>query len=263
MSTDIEIKSDGIIEDRKKENFIGDYQKENICLVIRNVIKEYYMGKNIVRALNHTNLTILKKKLVVILGPSGSGKTTLLNMIGALDVVSEGSIKVLEYDITKMTRKELSKFRRNHLGFIFQFFNLIPTLTAIENVEYALQIRGERNSTLKAMKTLKEVELDHRANHFPSELSGGEQQRVAIARALVKSPELILADEPTGELDYETGIKILYLLRKVVNTGKTVVIVTHNSEIAKIADVILHIRGGKIVSQEIIPNPQNPSELKW
>lgn len=240
-----------------------NYNSTDLCINIKQITKDYKMGDVTVRALDHTNLSVPFRKLVVILGPSGSGKTTLLNMIGALDSVSNGEIEVLGQNITKLSRKELGKFRREHLGFIFQFFNLIPSLNAVENVEYALQIRGEKKTYNKANETLIKVGLGNRISHFPTELSGGEQQRVAIARALAKSPKLLLADEPTGELDYETGIKILHLLRQVVMEGKTVLIVTHNSEIAKIADIILHLHGGKIISQDINPNPLDPRELKW
>ena len=149
------------------------------------------------------------------------------------------------------------------MGFIFQLFNLIPSLTALENVEFALQIQGKKKTELIAQNALKSVGLMERMGHFPSEMSGGEQQRVAIARALAKSPEILLADEPTGELDYETGIKILELLRNVVTNGKTVLMVTHNAEIAKIADVIIRLRSGKIIEVQINDNPINPMDLKW
>ncbi len=237
--------------------------ENKICIELKNVIKDYKIGKFVVRALDRTSLRIPKNKLVVILGPSGSGKTTLLNLIGALDFVTQGEIKVLGMNLSNLSRKELSKFRRDHLGFIFQFFNLIPSLNSIENVEYALQIQGQKNTYQIAAETLKKVGLADRINHFSNELSGGEQQRVAIARGLAKSPELILADEPTGELDYETGIKILNLLRNAVATQKTVLIVTHNSEIAKIADIVLHLRGGRIVHYENNTNPINPNQLIW
>ena len=256
-------KSTKIAKIDKMDKNLRSKKNHDSCLVITRIVKDYQMGKITVRALDHTDLKIPFQKLVVILGPSGSGKTTLLNMIGALDTVTQGEIQVLNQNITSLNRKELAKFRRDHLGFIFQFFNLIPSLTALENVEYALQIRGEKKSKKKAEETLEKVGLSNRANHFPTELSGGEQQRVAIARALAKSPELLLADEPTGELDYETGIKILQLLRDVVDSGKTVLIVTHNSEIAKIADTVLHLQGGKIVSQEANDNPIDPKDLKW
>ena len=228
-----------------------------------SVCKYYQIGDIEVKALKHVNLSLPAQKLVVILGPSGSGKTTLLNLIGALDGVTQGQITVLSQDLTHLSRKKRAEFRRNHLGFIFQFFNLIPSLTALENVEYALAIRGDKDSHLHAENAISAVGLKDRQNHFPNELSGGEQQRVAIARALAKQPELILADEPTGELDYETGIKILDLLRTVVDSGKTVLMVTHNTEIARIADLTIKLRSGDII--EIIPNenPIKPEDLRW
>jgi putative ABC transport system ATP-binding protein len=236
---------------------------ENSIISLHNVSKIYEMGTLKIRALDEFQVDIPKGQLIVILGPSGSGKTTLLNLIGAIDTPTQGQIEVMNQDITKYTRKQLTKFRRDHIGFIFQFFNLIPTLTAEENVEYALQIRGMKNSHERAGEVLVQVGLDQRAHHYPSELSGGEQQRVAIARALAKSPEIILADEPTGELDFETGIKILELLYSLVQKGQTVVIVTHNAEIAKIGHRIIRLRSGKVIANEINPQPIKPSDLHW
>jgi len=230
---------------------------------MNEVNKIYEMGPVKVRALDTLSLEIPKGQLVIILGPSGCGKTTLLNLIGAIDIPTSGRIVVLGDDITKFNRTQLGVFRRDHIGFIFQFFNLIPSLNAAENVEYAIQIMGKKNTHARALEVLDQVGLGERMNHFPSELSGGEQQRVAIARALAKDPELILADEPTGELDFETGIKILELLYGVAKKGKTVVIVTHNSEIAQIGDRIIRLRNGKVISQEANQNALPPSKLRW
>jgi putative ABC transport system ATP-binding protein len=237
--------------------------KNSIAISLKDINKIYDMGPIQVRALDDFTVDIPKGELNVILGPSGSGKTTLLNLIGAIDIPTNGVIHVLGNEITNLSRKELGKFRRDHIGFIFQFFNLIPSLTAIENVEYAIQIQGKKDSHERALEVLKQVGLAERADHFPSELSGGEQQRVAIARALAKSPELILADEPTGELDFETGIKILELLFGLAKSGKSVVIVTHNSEIARIGDRVIRLRSGKVVEVKDNPNPLNPTELRW
>jgi putative ABC transport system ATP-binding protein len=166
-------------------------------------------------------------------------------------------------ELNKLNRRKLTKIRRDHVGFIFQFFNLLPSLTARENVEYALQIKGLNNTKKRAMEVLKQVGLAERADHFPGELSGGEQQRVAIARALAKSPEIILADEPTGELDYETGIAILELLTSLSKEGQTVILVTHNSEISRIANRVIRLRSGSIVSDELNETSLSPKELRW
>ncbi|MCG3219271.1 MAG: ABC transporter ATP-binding protein, partial [Candidatus Heimdallarchaeota archaeon] len=174
--------------------------RAEINIQLSEVSKIYDMGEVKVNALSKVSLQIPKGQFIVILGPSGSGKTTLLNLLGAIDVPSEGKVEVVGKELSKLNRKKLTKIRRNHVGFIFQFFNLLPSLTARENVEYALQIKGLNNTKKRAMEVLEQVGLAERADHFPGELSGGEQQRVAIARALAKSPEIILADEPTGNL---------------------------------------------------------------
>ena len=257
------LKSVQITNANKKQSTISNEISLDQGIKLMGVSKTYHLGSIVVKALESVSVTIPQNKFVIILGPSGSGKTTLLNVIGALDVASGGEVNVLDKEITNFSRKQLSKFRRQHLGFIFQFFNLIPSLTALENVEFALQIQGKKKTELIAQNALKSVGLMERMGHFPSEMSGGEQQRVAIARALAKSPEILLADEPTGELDYETGIKILELLRNVVTNGKTVLMVTHNAEIAKIADVIIRLRSGKIIETQINDNPINPMDLKW
>jgi putative ABC transport system ATP-binding protein len=206
------------------------------------------MENHEIYALKDINLTINAGEFAVILGPSGSGKTTLLNLIGGIDVPTGGDLEVARFQLTNGAN--LTRFRREMIGHIFQFFNLIPTLTALENVEYALElVNGLSRKQLRsrALECLDFVGLRQRANHFPSQCSGGEQQRISIARAIAKQPPIILADEPTGELDFETGKRILELLQlQTENFGRTVVVVTHNSEIAKISDRVIRLRGGKI-----------------
>lgn len=251
--TSLIIENPVLLEDRLEDHYIQ----------LSSVNKTYFMGKVQVHALKDISLIIPKGKLIVIHGPSGSGKTTLLNLVGAIDIPTTGEIRVLDIKLHQLNKRNLSKFRREHIGFIFQFFNLIPSLTALENVEYVLQIRGLKHTKIQAMSVLKQVGLAGRENHFPSELSGGEQQRVAIARALAKSPEIILADEPTGELDFETGIVILDLLYSLAKEGHTILLVTHNSEISRIADRIIRIRSGKIIADEKNLSPQAPESLRW
>ncbi|MHA2250764.1 MAG: ABC transporter ATP-binding protein [Candidatus Kariarchaeaceae archaeon] len=237
--------------------------ENEVSITLDNVSKIYDMGVVQVHALKNVSLEIPKGQFIVILGPSGSGKTTLLNLLGAIDTPSVGRVSILDNDLTKLNRGDLAKIRRNHMGFVFQFFNLLPTLSARENVEYALQIQGKKGTKGRAIEVLKQVGLDKRADHYPGELSGGEQQRVAIARALAKAPPVILADEPTGELDYETGIAILELLHELSKKGHTVVMVTHNSEIAKIANRVVRLRSGEVVSDELNPKPVAPKDLRW
>ena len=223
--------------------------------------KSYDMGQIQVQALREVTLEVMAGEFIVFLGPSGSGKTTLLNLIGGLDSPSSGRIEVNGIDITQLTANQLTKFRRTQIGFIFQFFNLIPTLTAKENVEFAAELVAHRRLP---EEILREVGLGERMNHFPSELSGGENQRVAIARALATDPPVILCDEPTGSLDFETGKRIFKLLRELNETKlKTVVVVTHNSAIGEIAHRIVRLRDGKVA--EVIQNahPLDPDELKW
>ena len=228
---------------------------------LKGVSKYYQMGKIQVVALREISLEIMEGEFVVFLGPSGSGKTTLLNLIGGLDYPDEGQIIVNGIDITQLTASRLTAFRRTQVGFIFQFFNLIPTLTAKENVEFAAELVKPHMS---AKELLREVDLDERINHFPSELSGGENQRVAIARALSTDPSVILCDEPTGSLDFNTGKRIFKLLR-VLNEEKlkTVVVVTHNSSIGEIANRVVYLRDGRIA--DVIKNeqPLDPDKLKW
>lgn len=227
-------------------------QKNQMSAVsISQVSKSYLSGEVETPVLSELNLDIPRGKFVVVLGVSGSGKTTLLNLIGALDAPTAGRIHVDGEEITGQGRWALAKYRRQKLGFIFQFFNLLPTLTAVENVRAALDLLDFESEQRQKMsvESLRRVGLDQKLDNFPSQLSGGEQQRVAIARALCKSPFLVLADEPTGNIDENTGEKIVETMRKLNReTGTTFIIATHNQEIASVADEVLHIRDGRIVS---------------
>jgi putative ABC transport system ATP-binding protein len=215
-----------------------------ICL--EKVSKRYQMGAVTVTALDNVSLSIDKGEFVVVLGPSGSGKTTLLNIIGALDLPTEGEITINGGGLS-LKKMDRFKFRRNTVSFIFQTFNLFPSLTALENVQFVLDMAKVPDSRGRAMEVLSSVGLSERVNHFPHELSGGEQQRVAIARALATGNPVLLADEPTGELDFRTGIQILELLQKQAEAGKTVLVVTHNREISRIADRVIELSSGRIV----------------
>lgn len=219
-----------------------------LIVEIDSLSKDYQSGEILVRALSDVDLRIKKGEFVVILGPSGSGKTTLLNLIGGIDTHTSGSIKVNTREITKLKEKELTDFRKEDVGFIFQFYNLIPTLTAVENVELAARLKFSRRMAYEqSMKMLKTVEMEDKAKKFPSQLSGGEQQRVAIARALVKEPKVVLADEPTGNLDTETGERVLTEMLKICKEkGTTFLIVTHNVAISKLADYVIYLKDGKI-----------------
>ena len=232
---------------------------------LTGVSKWYQMGEVRVTALDKVSIEIGKGEFVVVLGPSGSGKTTLLNMIGALDVPSEGTVGINGRVLSNTTRRERFAFRREMVGFVFQTFNLFPTLTALENVQFVLDVAGEgKDSPRVAAEVLDAVGLGERLRHFPHQLSGGEQQRVAIARALAKKSPVILADEPTGELDFETGVQILELLRKQSETGKTVIIVTHNREIARVADRVIKLHSGRIAGDGPPPGGKVPiTELEW
>ncbi len=227
----------------------------------KNVNKIYKMGEVEIKALNNTSFTIEKGELVVILGPSGAGKTTLLNILGGMDNATSGNVLIDGKDITKLNRKKLIQYRRNDIGFVFQFYNLVQNLTAIENVELAVQLCKDH---LSPNKVLKNVGLENRKNNFPSQLSGGEQQRVSIARAIAKNPKLLLCDEPTGALDYKTGKQILKLLSDTSKTEKmTIVIVTHNSAIAEMADKIIKFKNGQVEEVIINENPQDIEKIEW
>lgn len=235
---------------------------------IEDVTKTYTMGEIVVTALDHADLTLPRGEFVVVLGPSGSGKTTLLNLIGGIDSPSSGRVIVDGEDISDYSQHQLTMFRRRTVGFVFQFFNLIPTLTAKENVDFALELarrdRRRAASVPDSTDLLTKVGLAGRLTHFPSQLSGGEQQRVAVARALAKNPSLILGDEPTGNLDFRTGKLVLGALREVnLLLGTTVVIVTHNQPLAQAADRVLHVRDGRIARVEVNERPVPADQIEW
>lgn len=226
-----------------------------------DVAKIYKMGEFEVAAIKHMSFEIERGELVVIVGPSGAGKTTVLNLLGGMDVPTKGKIRFGDKLVSAMSQKELTQYRRDDVGFVFQFYNLIQNLTARENVELAAQIC--KNPLLEEV-VLKEVGLKDRVNNFPAQLSGGEQQRVSIARALAKNSELLLCDEPTGALDYKTGKQILALLQKMCKkSGKTVVIVTHNSAITEIADRVIHIKNGHVEQCLINKKPKAAKDVEW
>lgn len=233
---------------------------ENV-IEIENVSKIYKTGDVEQKALDCVSLNIEKGKFVVILGPSGAGKSTLLNLLGGLDQPTDGVIKVDGKDISKLSSDQLAEYRAEKVGFVFQFYNLIPTLTVFENVALTKEISAK---ALDASEILKDVGLEEHLKKFPSELSGGEQQRVSIARAIAKNPEIILCDEPTGALDSVTGVLVLKLLLKLAKErNKTIVIVTHNQNIAKMADVVIKVKNGKIDSVMSQENPLNADEVDW
>ena len=217
-------------------------------ITLDNVAKRYQMGSVTVSALDGVSLHIDRGEFVVVLGPSGSGKTTLLNLISALDVPTDGKITIDNKVITNGAKINHFQFRRETVSFIFQTFNLFPSLTAFENVQFAVDTVGKNGGNQDAGDALKDVGLGERMHHFPHELSGGEQQRVAIARALATGNPVLLADEPTGELDFQTGVQILQLLQRQANSGKTILVVTHNREISRIADRVIELSSGRIVS---------------
>ena len=227
----------------------------------KNVSKIYKMGEIEIRALDNVSFGIEKGQFIVILGASGAGKTTMLNLLGGMDRASEGEIIIDNKDIVKTSDKELTLYRRYDIGFIFQFYNLIQNLTAYENVELARQIS---KNPFNSNEVLKMVGLEERAMNFPSQLSGGEQQRVAIARAVVKNPKLLLCDEPTGALDYQTGKQVLSVLQKLSREkNMTVIMITHNSALAKMGEKIIHVRSGKISDIEENPNPMDAMEIEY
>ena len=227
----------------------------------RDVRKVYTMGEVEVAAVDGMTFDIERGELVVVVGPSGAGKTTLLNMLGGMDACSSGTIMLDGREISAFSEKELTYYRRYDIGFVFQFYNLVQNLTALENVELASQICKD---PLDAGTVLKQVGLGHRLDNFPAQLSGGEQQRVAIARALAKNPKLLLCDEPTGALDYRTGKAILKLLQDTCfDTGKTVVLITHNSAFTAIADRVIHIREGRVAGVEVNEAPVSAEAIEW
>jgi putative ABC transport system ATP-binding protein len=230
---------------------------------LRGASRHYEIGGGVVKALDEADLRVDAGEFVVILGASGSGKTTLLNLIGALDAPTAGSVHVEGRDITRSSRRELFALRRRKIGFIFQSFNLFPGLSALENVQFGADVAGRDDARQAAIEVLERVGLAERLGHFPHELSGGEQQRVAIARALAAGNPIVLADEPTGELDFATGVQILELLHDATHTSATaVLVVTHNREIARVADRIVELSSGRIESDR--PNEPAPiGDLRW
>ncbi len=237
-----------------------------LLLEMRDVSKIYETGQVEIRALDGVSLAFQGGELVVALGPSGSGKTTLLNLVGGLDRPTAGTIRYGGTDITRLSDGDLGRFRRDHIGFVFQFFNLIPTLTARENVEFAAELvsHDSRQTEERVRELLRLVGLEERADHFPSQLSGGEQQRVAIARAMAKDPNILLCDEPTGNLDFRTGQQILGLLQKLTSEqGKTCVLVTHNTAIAGVGTRVVRLRDGRVQSDERNASPLPASEVEW
>ena len=228
---------------------------------VKNLTKIYKMGEVTIKAIEKTSFSINKGELVVVLGPSGAGKTTILNILGGMDIPTSGSVIVDGVDISKMSKKELTQYRRYDIGFVFQFYNLVANLTALENVSLASQIC---KNPISSEKVLTQVGLDSRKNHFPAQLSGGEQQRVSIARALAKNPKLLLCDEPTGALDSKTGKMILELLQ---NTSRkehmTTIIITHNVIISQIADKVIKVKNGQIEDVIIQKHPKLVKEIDW
>lgn len=227
----------------------------------KNIVKEYKMGEVTIKALDNTNFSIEKGELVVIVGPSGAGKTTTLNILGGMDKATSGEVYVDNKEITKLSNKQLIKYRRNEIGFVFQFYNLVQNLTAKENVELATQICSD---ALDVDEILDKVGLSNRKDNFPSQLSGGEQQRVAIARAIAKNPKLLLCDEPTGALDYKTGKSILKLLQDMSRKeNMTVLIITHNGALAPMADKVIHFKNGTAESIVVNDKPVSIDNIEW
>lgn len=230
-------------------------------LVAESLSKIYQMGEVAVHALNDVSLRIYRGEFIVLLGPSGSGKSTLLNILGGLDKPSSGKAEFAGHQLVGANDAELTKYRREHVGFVFQFYNLIPSLTVIENVELVTDIA---DNPMSANEALRLVGLTERQFHFPSQLSGGEQQRVAIARAIAKRPEILLCDEPTGALDYQTGKLVLEVIERINRElGTTAIVITHNAAIAGMADRVVYLGGGRIQKIEINTHKLKPSELTW
>ena len=228
---------------------------------LRNVVKSYTMGDVTIYANNGVNFKVNKGEFTVIVGASGAGKTTILNMLGGMDTPTSGTILVDGHNIATYDDKQLTDYRRDDIGLVFQFYNLVQNLTALENVELASQISKD---PLNSLDILERVGLGGRKDNFPAQLSGGEQQRVAIARAIAKNPKLLLCDEPTGALDYQTGKSILGLLRSMCdNYGMTVIVITHNSALAPMADQVIHLKNGKVEKQEYNEHPESIENIEW
>ena len=228
---------------------------------LKNVVKSYTMGDVTIYANNGVNFKVNKGEFTVIVGASGAGKTTILNMLGGMDTPTSGTIVVDGHNIATYDDKQLTDYRRDDIGFVFQFYNLVQNLTALENVELASQISKD---PLNSVDILERVGLGERKDNFPAQLSGGEQQRVDIARAIAKNPKLLLCDEPTGALDYQTGKSILGLLRSMCdNYGMTVIVITHNSALAPMADQVIHLKNGKVERQEYNEHPESIDNIEW
>lgn len=234
---------------------------QNSYVKLDKVSKIYKMGEVEIRAVDNVSFEISKGEFVVVVGPSGAGKTTVLNILGGMDTATKGNVFVDGSNIAKYNSHQLTAYRRDDIGFVFQFYNLVPNLTALENVELAMQIC---KNPLDAKKVLCEVGLEDRMGNFPAQLSGGEQQRVSIARALAKNPKLLLCDEPTGALDYQTGKAILKLLQDMCREkGMTVIVITHNSALTPMADRVIHIKNGTVSAMELNTDPTPVEEIEW
>ena len=230
-------------------------------VIFDNVCKYYQMGETRIAAADHVVFHIDKGEFCIIVGPSGAGKTTVLNMLGGMDTCDEGHIWLDGNEVSAYTQRQLTEYRRYDVGFVFQFYNLVQNLTALENVELASEICRH---PLPAANTRRQVGLEHRMGNFPAQLSGGEQQRVSIARALAKNPKILLCDEPTGALDYKTGKQVLALLQDTCRrTGRTVIVITHNSALTAMADRVIRIKSGQAVSNEVNPHPTPVEEIEW
>lgn len=233
----------------------------NVILKAKNVSKSYQMGEVKVDALKGLDFEIYEGEFIVVLGPSGSGKSTMINLIGGMDTASTGEIYYRDIPLHQATEKKLTDYRRNAVGFVFQFYNLMPNLTAYENVQLSVEIAKD---PLDVIEVLEQVGLADRADHFPAQLSGGQQQRVAVARAIAKNPDILLCDEPTGALDFTTGIQVLRLLKEFNRKyGKTVMIITHNAGISEMADRVFYIKDGMLQNISVNETPLHPEEVSW
>ena len=237
-------------------------EADGVAIHVEGLTKTYGEGDTLVRAVDGVSFSIGAGEFVVLLGASGSGKTTCLNMIGAIETPTSGSLTVAGHDIDGLDAADQTAYRRDNVGFIFQFYNLVPTLTALENVQLIAEITGP-DAEGRAMAALERVGIAERAGHFPGQLSGGQQQMVAVARAIVKDPTILLCDEPTGALDLEKGRNVLGLLAELTDQGRTVLTVTHNSTIARMADRVLRLRDGHLVDNKIQDSPVSAAELVW